>query len=681
MLDGGIHRFHEAAHRVRFAPRGPDAADPRMPRRRPKPSIRPAHQRFSRLAALLVLLWLQAPLPAQPAPAPPTPYDQLVEAGASPESRLAAATQILQNPQDTATLARTLDLLASDPTAGEASRTILIAASRLPQAPSGCLAPFLAIARDAASPFRIDAIRALASCRSREAAAALIELTPDSQPPGVRDAALQSLAQLSGRDDLGANPASWREWLARSLTLSERQWEQELLLAQSRRVQRLETSLSDAERRLIDAWRQIHLLTPVESRSGVLVRLLTDEVPPLRNLGFELVNRELSENRVLQPAVAEAAIGLLQNPDPLVRAQAALVLNRLAPPDAGAPILAALDKEADPRAADALLQAASRWPSPLAVRPALRWLEAAPALRLRAAGLAWALLRAGYLQSDEEREAILKGLRPLDTASLTGAACRLLTTLGDERDLARVQELLRSPDPPARATAADALGLRADQMDVILAAATDDPAIFEAAGRAARAHLQDARGYSALARLPAPSPQVRARVLAEYAAVLPTDELVRLAKLTSEPTDALPLLNPLIAPERLASPGQASHLAEGLLLLARTNVALGNPSDALNALSLIPETEFPATPAELVDLRAVLLLWLNRIDQAEQLDASPDAWLEALERAVMEPHAILIAERLEERFGEALTPEHRERLARLLQKVAEVDGGSFGEGG
>jgi hypothetical protein len=246
--------------------------------------------------------------------------------------------------------------------------------------------------------------------------------------------------------------------------------------------------------------------------------------------------------------------------------------------------------------------------------------------------------------------------------------------------LLRLKDLLRSTEPAVRATAADALGLRADQMNVLLSAAANDSSIFEATAKAARTHLHDAHGYSSLARLPAPSPQIRARVLAEYAAVLSTGDLVRLASLTSDPAEALPLLNPLIAPERLSSTDELSQLSDGLLRLARANIGVGNPGEALNALSLIPEAQRPAGRQELIDLRVMLLLWLNRIDQAEEFDGSPAAWLEALEHALTEPHAALIAERMEARFGPSLSPELRDRLQRLRQKVAEAESGPGGDG-
>jgi len=634
------------------------------------------------LALLGPLCGLATPLSAAQADPTVPPYEVLVSPAATPDQRLAAASEILQQPPPAVALADAVGLLTHDPTGGEAARGVLLAIAGLPQAPAAALQPTLAIARDPSSPLRTEAIRALRAFRTREAAAALVEFASESQEPAAREAALRSLARLSGRADLGTNSAAWREWLAGALALSDRQWEQELLLAHVRHSQHLETNLGESERRLVEAWRQIHLLTPIEERSAVLARLLTSDLAALRDLGFELVNREISESRVLDSTVSEAAVSLLQSPDPLVRSQAALVLNRLVPAGADTAVLAALARETDPRAAEALLLAASRWPSAGAVRPMLRWLDAPTATRLRAAALAWVLLRAGYLESPEDRAAVLDAIRSLGPESLTASASRLLVALGGSEDVARIRALLDpSVDPAVRVTAAEALSLREDQVKFLLAAAQSDPSIFEATSRAVLTHMHDAAGYTALAGLPAPSPHVRARVLTECAAVLSSAELVSLAKAASTPDEALLVLNPLTSAERLGAPADPPHLAEGLLLLSRANLELNSPAEALSALSLIPEGQTPAPAPELTDLRATLLLWLNRIDEAEDLDASPAAWLDALEHALAEPHAGAIADRLEANFSGRLTAADRARLDKLRREVADADSAPSGDGG
>jgi hypothetical protein len=620
------------------------------------------------------------PAPTQPDPGP---LARLLAAEATPETRALAASELVRLPPESPDLSPAAALLVAPETPVEAARAILaaIAADAIP--PARWMAPCIELATGD-SPLGPDAIAALGSFRTREAASVLVEIVNDTRPTTHRDGAARALCRLSARDDIPQT--GWRDWLNQSLALSERQWEQQLLLDHVRKTQAMAAAARDTDRRLAEAWRQIHLLTPPEQRSDILAQLLTSPIAGLRDLGFDLVNREIGESRPIGAPVSHAAIALIASPDPTVRAAAAALLDRLAPPEAEPTVLSALERETDPRAAEALLRAASRWPSPALVKPVLRWLDASPSLRQRAAAGAWALLRADLLPEPADRLAVLQSVRAIETASLSAPAARILATLGADQDLARLRSLLTAPDPAIRTMAADALALRPDQTDTLLAAANADATLFEPTARALRAHLHDARGYAALSRLPAPTPQVRARTLADYATLLPTPEIVRLAHLASDPAEAVHLLRPLTAPDRAIDPdapdarAQAAQLAEGLLLLARTAVALDSPTDALNAVTLVPDPAdfappqatpppWPIDARSLNNLRATCLLWLNRPDQAAAVECDASAYLDAIEHAIDEPHAAIIADRLDARF-DALDPDDRARLDGLLRRLA-----------
>ncbi|QKK09236.1 MAG: hypothetical protein HND58_14430 [Planctomycetota bacterium] len=251
-------------------------------------------------------------------------------------------------------------------------------------------------------------------------------------------------------------------------------------------------------------------------------------------------------------------------------------------------MLAALARETDPVAADALLLAVTRWASPAAVAPTLKWLKTPPATRLRAASTAWTLYRADAITEPADREAVLLAVREVPDDSVSAPVCRLLAALGEPADIERLRGLLASPTPAVRGFAADALATRADEVDTLLVAATSDAAIFEGTARALRTHRLDARGYDILTRLPSPSPAVRSRVLGEYAALLSTDDIVRLARLAADPSEAVGLLRPLLSADRADDASQRGQLATGLLLLAQANVSLNNPNDALRALTVLP---------------------------------------------------------------------------------------------
>jgi len=575
------------------------------------------------------------------------------------------------------------------PDSADAAAIVLDRIAQRMDAPAVLEAPIIALSKDVKSNngLRYKALAALGTYRTRQAAAALVVALSDPDDT-IRTQAYASLERLTGHDGFAREPRVWQQWLSNVLEKSEQAWSEELLRARMTQVDRLRSRLARDDQVLVEAWRKVHLLTPIDERSDLLAELLQSDLPVLQNLGFELLNREISESRTLKPIVAQAAIGLLKHTDPHVRARAAILLYRLAPASAQEPVYAALNTESDPEAAQALLLAATRWPSMLGRGPILRWLAGPVDVRLRAAGLAWELLRSKQLVDQADQAQVLKGIRSIPDSQLTTPACRILATLGQQEDLARLQTLLKAEEPAIRTMAADALALRKDQVDILLAHATNDPTLYESTAQAVQTHLHDARGYAELAALPAPSPQVRDRVLSRFAALLPTKELVRLAKLADDPAEAIHLLVPLTAKERLADPAQTAARTEGLIMLAQMQLKMGNPSDGLNALSLLPNAQpasdtpststqgttpppdpdpdaTTATQKTVNDLRVIFLLWLNRLDQAQAIDASPDAWLTGLEHIRKESYAQPIAKAFKARFGKRLTKPEQERFAAI----------------
>lgn len=679
------------------------------------------------IAAVLGLSTLQAwgsaqptgPAGGDPATAKessPDPLAVLRGPDTSAEARVDAAETILSLGPDDPMLAQAMALLTtseSTPSGEELRppRALLYAMTRNPLPPPQYFGQVAALARDASSPLSDDAIAALRSFRTRESAATLVEILSETTMSSRQAVAEQSLAALSGRD--GTPTGGWSAWLGRAVGLTEREWQAQILASHVRRERELELEAQRTERRLADAWSRIHLLTPPEQRSAVLAQLLSHQSSALRALGFDLVNREIGEGRQLDPTVASATIALLENRHPAVRAQAAHLLNRMAPAEAEGPVLAALARETDPVAADALLLAVTRWASPAAVAPTLKWLRDPPSTRLRAASTAWTLYRSGAIVEPADRQVVLEAVRVVPDDSVSGPVCRLLVELGEPADMERLRRLLTSGTPAIRGYVAEALATRADEVDTLLVAATDDAAIFEGTARALRTHRLDARGYDILTRLPAPSPEIRSRVLGDYSAQLPTDDIVRLARLAADPAEAAGLLRALLAADRADDASQHGQLAAGLLLLAESNVALNNPNDALRALTVLPWTAQRAVErtttggpdaepaseagasgigAVLADarrLRITLLIWLNRLDEADQLEVSEadarsaelaDAWLDGLELAIAEPHAGAIAEGITERF-DALTETQQLRLNTLEQQLAGAGSENEPEGG
>ncbi len=440
-------------------------------------------------------------------------------------------------------------------------------------------------------PVRKAALGVLSTYRNRQAAAAIMSVLNDPDPTIVTQA-YESLERLTGLTTLPRTVDAWQQWFAKVLEYTPEQWTNALLDAQLMQIDQLNTRLSRDQQALTDAWRKVHLLTPVEERSQLLADLLGSDIDVLQSLGFELINREISEGRTLQPSVANAAVSLLKSPSPSVRASAAILLQRLAPDDAQTAVYVALSSESDPNAAQALLLAAARWPAAPGREPVLRWLAGPLRVRPRAAGLAWELLQHDLLPDSKDHEALLAGVRSIPDDQLNPPAARILATLGNAEDLSRLVRLLDAPEQTIRTMAAQALALRADQVDTLLAHAAKDTTLYDAVVKAVLTHRHDRASYHALATLAAPNPQRRKEALSSYAAGLSTPDLVALAQGTDDPTEQVLLLSPLTAQQRLDDASERDALSRGLLMLAHAYEHLGKPGEGLNILSMIP---IPAT--------------------------------------------------------------------------------------
>lgn len=331
------------------------------------------------------------------------------------------------------------------------------------------------LARDDAvidDPFRVALIESLKGERSPEVARALIH---ELEAEGTRQASFGVLCGLTGRADLGPDPSAWAAWQESVQDLSPEAWRERLVSDLVARVARLDERASLAERMLADAYRRLYLLTDAAGRPALLAELLRWDQHGLQSLGFELAERELTANADLNSEVAQAAIGLLDAPDVHVRARAARLVNRLAPPSAGAVVARVLAAETDPIAAEPLLQAAARWPSPDLVEPVLRWLMQEQT-REAACQAAVALYDAGLLVGDDPRERLRAVLTPIPE-NASAARLILLAQAGTAADREAIAALLHKADETGRLAAADALARSSAGAALLVDAATRDPTL------------------------------------------------------------------------------------------------------------------------------------------------------------------------------------------------------------
>ncbi len=647
-----------------------------------------AHQNPRRLVAAVgaVAVLLSSPAfsaranvdfpPAQPpatvesaAPRVPDDVAMLADTTVPVADRRAAARRLLLA-DDPPSRRAVLDYLAkasADPDGPH--QQLLVALASRTTAPAWLAGPLVDAARAALPRPGESLIAALATLRTQAAARALVDALGAATSSEQRSAAVAALRRMTGRE-LGDDHAAWAQWLADVEFLPELDWRQVLWEGLARRADEQARLADAAITRIIDAKRREFVDLPETggARSLLLAALLVDELPPMRRLAVTLVQRELANGRRLDDIVVDSTVELLSDPSPELRASAANLLAALAPPQAGAVVADALAQEGDPRAAGAMLRALARWPSAQSAPMVLHWLKLDRGARAGAIDAAAAFRRAGLLTDPAERRLVAEALRQLPPGAMSDTSAWLLVQVGDQADIAYVAGWLKNPSAALRLRAAEAIASTVDGVDLLLAACGDDLALFPAAARAMAAHRATPQGFRQLAAIPAPD-EFRTPGLRSVAAELAAGELVDVASALEPPTLREAILAPLAGQ---LSPSERRGLIpdkiRGIVLLARTRLALGQPGSALDALDALAPLS-GAAYADTLASRATALLWLNRIPEAEKLDAPPSAWLDALEFAISQPHAREIAASIKTRFGAKLSTEQRERLAALVSRM------------
>ena len=513
-------------------------------------------------------------------------------------------------------------------------------------------------------------IEALGSFRTREAVRLLGRYLGDAKP-AVSAAAVSALSRLSARDDLGNDRGVWAAWVHEVDGISDSLWRLRLIGALAAKNDHLLAERHDAVSQLTDALRKLHLATKAEERPALLASLLDNEIPAVRNLGFELVARELSATGHLDGPVGVAALKLLQNPEAAVRGSAAVLVRQLAPPGAETAIADALVTENDPAAASDLLLAAARWPSPAVVAPVLRWIDAGPPAADSATEAAWWLLRAGELgPGDEER--VLGAVRHTAVEGLSPAGVSLLASLGDDEDRERLAPLLTASSAALRQVTGESLVWYPRYRKAILDAAAKDPDLFDVACRAVVVDEPTADGLRSLLALPKPSAEVAQAAILRVARRMPADDLRAVSLEVTDPVLKRALLADLTSPERVMSqksdPKMMGAIADGAADLADMDLNQGQADAALATLDAVGLPEGVGDAARLACLRCTAQLALGRLEDAQHVEGTCESWIRGLEMAKATPGAGKILAALDARFPE-LTPEQRVRVDAVREQV------------
>ncbi len=597
-----------------------------------------------------------------------------------PADRAAAARRLLASPaaESRNAIERILDpaAITQDDSAPVA---VLREIAAMPSPPAWALpmVEVLVKERSLSDDERVEAINAISAFRSRDAVRALLEAARNGSAdrPEVRDAAYAGLIRLSGHAEFGADLSRWETWYGQVQWLSEAEWRRDLLEALSARADALSLQRDQFASRLVDALRLGYLgLDSQAERSKRLVELFRDPQPEVRLLGLTLAQQEIANARKLDPSVGEAAAALLLDPSVAIRKRAAEVVSIVVPADQMTTIIDALRRETDPAIAAVLLKTAARWPAENLAPILVNWLEAGPPAAAPACDSLDAVEQRGWLSDPALRQRTLAALRVWrlrDAGHLPASALRLLFTMGDGDDREKVLQLLRSEQPEQRWAAATAVSQVPEALGPLLEAASTDADLFPLAAKAVAAFRPTAEGFKALADLPAPDPAQRRERLLAFTQDLNHSELFRSAQATQDLSLREAMLARLLREpvDSQRVPGAARTVKPaviaGLLLLSDTRRDLGQPAGALAALDALAPAADQITPVVLNDRRLILLLWLNRIDEAMKIDAGPEVWLEGLERCLPLQHAPRIVAAFEAKFPTGV-PEP------ILKRVDEI---------
>lgn len=540
-------------------------------------------------------------------------------------------------------------------------------------------------------PARIGAIVGLGELRTRAALSRLVTMLEPAanEPPAIVEAVCAALGRGTGAG-LGADPAAWRAWWEESLKAPLETGDDDVLRG---RMEAAERAVAEERRRgdrlaerLTEVYGQLFLrLTQKErmSRSG---ELLTDSLPEVRLFAVAQIERLLRNGERADDATLQAVTVLLDDPLPSLRSRGVRLLDDLAAPDLAARVAERLPRERDPSVRSAYLAALASQPSVeafAAVTPLI-----SDPVHGEAACRVLAELADAKLLPPDAGGRLLVVLRETLGTRPSGPAARLLASLGDDADLAKVTALLDSAEPSIRRGAAEGLRRRGVRRPLLDRAR--DPAIF----LPLIASLgEEPRSLGTLEQMIAVAPPAEsaAEVLVEWNAAV--SRLVRELPVADIPAADVALERVVVceAKTRLAGLSRFASAALGGLRRADVDLGLQRYVDLMvahasvrEAIDLLAERQPKIDdPMGVALFRAHLLA--GEFTQAMEMQAQATPWLDVLESVIVDARrARPLADEIALRFDIGapspdagavdsrgpMTPTERERYERLRKAIA-----------
>lgn len=515
---------------------------------------------------------------------------------------------------------------------------------------------------------KVAILMALAGDFDQSAVRAVVSLL-DDEDPSLRARAMRTLLSQTGRADLGADPAAWKQWWTRHEWLPEREWLRRVANWQTRRARQATKQAAEAETRLVDALHELYSITPADDRPALLVRLLGDTSPSVKRLGVELASREIVNATPLPAKVLDAAAEVLSDPRADLRAGGARLLGAVGPNDHLGRVSEALSAERDATAAAAMLDViAVSKATQSGVASALRWIGD-PVAGSSAARVLLGAIDSGELEAPAFRNAAWRAVANDAGVSLGAIGVELFGRLAPTLKLGDLSRLLDSPDRALGEASAKALAARRRGLGPLLDAAQRDPALTPIAIDAIERWNPSASGWRWARELAGASEND----LTALADSLPPKEAIIAAGKEPSPAYRLMLLSRFQPPASDNAGISKADLTRALTLRTRSLLDLGRFEAALKE---VDQSSDRVGRRALEPIRGVALLTLGRVDDAVEAGASGREWLEALELLIASdsPLAAELLRSLDERKTVLLSEAEHLRFEKLRGELSVKEG-------
>lgn len=493
----------------------------------------------------------------------------------------------------------------------------------------------IALAVDKALNMRIrrGAIVALGYHRDRNVVGVLISLLSIQQPVLVRTASSASLARLTGIYQYGQDLQLWSNWWESHRDLDEKRWLSDLIGNFSNHAANLATENQRVTQRLVEAQRQLYLVTPQEERTAMLEKMLIAPELPLRLLAMDLIVQRLVDQQTIGTTLRGALIVTLGDPSAQVRAKSAQLIRDLNDAPGADAIAQRLDIETDPTVLRAYLLAMADMPRVQALGRAMQLLGDVE-LQSPAAGVLERAIADGMV-TDQHKQALTRQLRQLTAGddTLSPKMIELLGRVATEDDWQRIAGWMDSPKDAVRIAAAEAWAA-SDRPLGELAKRADSELFMPILLRAAFRRGKDGQTLVQIARFKPKAEQLveswQQAMLAMAPRVMASD-VVEADQALAQHANVAPIRERVLS----AAIGESNGNADLQLLMARAAVRLEN-NQAIQALadSGLVETRLSSLTAEDQDrLRWLTIRAAMESAQPEKAWLAVDNWFKLIETA------------------------------------------------